>query len=335
MKYRVVVFGVKDTSENIVSFIQENVCPVDLVITISPEVTKKNQVAGYKGLSVLTDQYGIPVHEADSYFLTDEKTQKFLSENEFDIGISMGWQRLIPLSVLDKFKFGIYGFHGNCGYLPFGRGRSPLNWSIILGDTRFNLNLFRYDEKADSPNVFATEMFSITAHDDIRTAQYKNMICSKNLIKKLLAAYQTGKIEIRTCSKDFDSWYTKRTAVDGKVDFHARTREIYNLIRGVAAPFPGAFAYIKDGRHDKEGGEDAGIRDYHADPCGEDQELKGQKMIIWEAHPFDEMIDFSGYAPGEIIDIFDQKLVVRTVDGSLLIDKYESQKEVKTGDILW
>ncbi len=305
MKYKVVVFGVKDTSENIVNFIQEQICPVDLVITISPEVTKKNQVSGYKGLSVLTEKYGIPVHEADSYFLTDEKTQQFMKENEFDIGISMGWQRLIPKSVLDCFQYGIYGFHGNCGYLPFGRGRSPLNWSIILGDTRFNLNMFRYDEKADSPNVFATEMFSITLHDDIRTAQYKNMICSKNLIRRLLQAYKDDNIVIRTASKDYDSWYQKRTAADGKVDFRARTREIYNLIRGVAAPFPGAYAM-----------------------AGED------KVTIWEAHPFDEMIDFSGYAPGEVIDVFDGKPVVRTVDGSLLIDRYECAREIAAGDVL-
>ena len=305
MKYRVVVFGVKDTSENIVSFIQEQICPVDLVITISPEVTKKNQVSGYKGLSVLTEKYGIPVHEADSYFLTDEKTQKFIAENAFDIGISMGWQRLIPPSVLDAFRYGIYGFHGNCGYLPFGRGRSPLNWSIILGDTRFNLNMFRYDEKADSPNVFATEMFSITPHDDIRTAQYKNMICSKNLIRKLLKAYAEDNIMIRTESKDYDSWYNKRTAADGKIDFRGRTRDIYNLIRGVAAPFPGAYAMIGE-----------------------------EKVIVWEAHPFDEMIDFSAYAPGEVIDVFDKKPVVRTVDGSLLIDRYESGREIVVGDLL-
>jgi UDP-4-amino-4-deoxy-L-arabinose formyltransferase/UDP-glucuronic acid dehydrogenase (UDP-4-keto-hexauronic acid decarboxylating) len=327
MKYKVVVFGVKDTSENIVSFIQETICPVDLVITISPEVTKKNQVSGYKGLSVLTEKYGIPVHEADSYFLTDEKTQGFLDENEFDIGISMGWQRLIPPSVLEKFKLGIYGFHGNCGYLPFGRGRSPLNWSIILGDTRFNLNLFRYDEKADSPNVFATEMFSITAHDDIRTAQYKNMICSKNLIKKLLKAYREDRITIKTQSKDFDSWYNKRTEVDGKVDFHARTREIYNLIRGVAAPFPGAFAYVKENNEN-----DSEIR--YRNNC-ESQSAQENKIIIWQAHPFDEMIDFSEYEPGEVIDLFDEKLVIRTVDGSLLIDKYECRRKIRTGDILY
>lgn len=311
MRYKVVVFGVKDTSENIVSYIQENICPVDLVITISPEVTKKNQVSGYKGLSFLTEKYGIPVHEADSYFLTDEKTRKFLSSNEFEIGISMGWQRLIPESVLERFQYGIYGFHGNAGYLPFGRGRSPLNWSIILGDTRFNLNMFRYDEKADSPNVFATEMFSITPHDDIRTAQYKNMICSKNLIRKLLDAYQQGSIPIRTESKDFDSWYQKRTAQDGKVNFRDRTRQIYNLIRGVAAPFPGAFAYVNA----KEPSEE-------------------NRIIIWKAHPFDEMIDFSAYAPGEVIDIFDGKLIIRTVDGSLLIDEYEFKGEIHTGDLL-
>ena len=253
----------------------------------------------------MTEKYGIPVHEADSYFLTDEKTRKFMQENEFEIGISMGWQRLIPQSVLDCFRYGIYGFHGNSGYLPFGRGRSPLNWSVILGDTRFNLNLFRYDEKADSPNVFATEMFSITPHDDIRTAQYKNMICSKRLIRKLLAAYESGHIEIRRDSKDFDSWYEKRTAADGKIDFHKRTRDIYNLIRGVAAPFPGAFVYCKE-----------------------------QEVRVWEAHPFDEMIDFSAYAPGEVIDVFDGKPVVRTVDGSLLIDRYESSLTLEAGDIL-
>jgi UDP-4-amino-4-deoxy-L-arabinose formyltransferase/UDP-glucuronic acid dehydrogenase (UDP-4-keto-hexauronic acid decarboxylating) len=305
MKYRLAVFGVKDTSENIVEFIHKNIRPVDLVITISREVLNRNQVSGFKGLSVLTEKYGIPVFEADSYFLTDEKTRKFMEENEFEIAISMGWQRLIPKDVLDKFQYGVYGFHGNCGYLPFGRGRSPLNWSIIQGDTRFNLNLFRYDENADSPNVFATEMFSLTVHDDIRTAQYKNMICSKNLIRKLLKAYEEKNIQIRQESKDFDSWYMKRTAADGKIDFRGRTRDIYNLIRGVAAPFPGAFAM-----------------------CA------GEKVTVWEAHPFDEMIDFSAYTPGEVVDVFDGKPVVRTVDGSLLIDRYECRRAIEAGDIL-
>ena len=310
MHYKVVVFGVKDTSENIIDFIQGQICPVDLVITIAPKVLEHNQVSGFKGLGFLTDKYGIPVFEADSYFLSDPKTKEFIANNTFDIGIVMGWQRLVPKEVLDAFKHGIFGFHGNCGYLPFGRGRSPLNWSMILGDTRFNLNLFRYDEHADSPNVFATEMFQISEHDDIRTAQYKNMICSKNLIRKLLTTYmEKGEIPIHTDSKDFDSWYNKRTQADGKIDFKDRTRNIYNLIRGVAAPFPGAF-------------------------CFAHVEGKEYKVTVWEAHPFDEMIDFSGFGPGEVVDVFDGKAIIRTVDGSLRIDRYESDLVLKPGMVL-
>ena len=133
---------------------------------------------------------------------------------------------------------------------------------------------------------------------------------SKNLIRKLLTTYlEKGEVTIHTDSKDFDSWYNKRTAADGKIDFKDRTRNIYNLIRGVAAPFPGAFCYA-------------------------DTEDDAHKVTVWQAHPFDEMIDFSGFAPGEVVDIFDGKLVVRTVDGSLLIDKFEAGFEITKGMVL-
>ena len=315
MKYGVTVFGVKDTSENMIEYIHRELCPVDLVITISKEVTRKNQIAGYRGLSGLTDRYGIPVFEANSYFLTDEKTQALIQENTFDLGICMGWQRLIPPSVLDAFPKGIYGFHGNAGYLPFGRGRSPLNWSLILGDGRFNLNLFRYDEKADSPNVFATESFSLTPFDDIRTAQFKNQICSKRLIERLVTTYLSGEeIRVRTDSKDFDSWYNKRTAADGRIDWQGRTRQIYDLIRGVAAPFPGAFSDIRE---------------------EEETEEEGRRITIWAAQPFDDRIDFSRYQPGQIVDIYDGRLIVRTLDGSLLVNRWECEKQPEPGDILY
>lgn len=305
MHYKLVIFGVKDTTDEIVKYVQEKLCPVDLVVTIHPDVLKKNQVSGYQGLSYLTDRYGIEVYEAGSYGLADEETARFFAENTFDLGISMGWQRLVPKAVLDRFSTGVFGFHGNCGYLPFGRGRSPLNWSIILGDSRFILNLFRYDEKADSPNVFANEMCEITPHDTVRTMQYKNMLVSKRLIARLVAAWKAGNVQVQTASKDFDSWYGKRTAADGKLDFRDRTRNLYNLVRGVTWPFPGAFCFCE-----------------------------GKKVTVWSAHPFDGILDLSAYAPGEIVDEFDGRLIVRTVDGSLLIEEYEYDGALLPGMVL-
>ena len=331
MHYHLVVFGVKDTTEDVLRHIAKQGTRIDLLVTIDPEVLSHNQVSGFSPLGKAAEELGIPVWYTKSYGFKDGRSAAFFSGNSFDLGITSGWQRLIPGNVLGAFSKGIFGFHGNCGYLPFGRGRSPLNWSIILGDSRFNLNLFRYDEEADSPNVFAAEMFQITPYDDIRSCQYKNTILQMRLIDRLLAADAKGDIPIRRESKDYDSWYGKRTAEDGKIDFRGRTREIYNLIRGVSAPFPGAFCYVRPDDSRKDEAPDEGNA---APGSGEAADADGGKVIIWEARPFDEVIDFSGYAPGEVAEVFDGRPIVRTVDGSLLIVRYESRTVLKPGMIL-
>lgn len=285
----------------------ENVCGIDCVITIDESTVDTAQISGYSPISQYASAVGARVYQAPSYSLKDEESKQFFEDNSFGIGICMGWQRLIPQEVLKHFKCGIFGFHGSCGYLPYGRGRSPLNWSIINGDTRFNLNLFQYDEKADSPNVYQNRMFEITPFDTIRTLQYKNLLVSYELVTQLIEDYRNDTIRIKRDSKDFDTLYAKRTPQDGKISFLMKTREIYNLIRGVTKPFPGAFAYI-----------------------GNTEE----KVVVWEAVPFDGIMDFSKYQPGEIIEVFDEKPLVRAIDGSLLIQKYESKYTLEKGIIL-
>lgn len=305
MHYNLVLIGAKDTTEYIASYISGNLSKIDLIVTVSDEVKKKNDIAGYNSISQFAESNGIPVFETDDYSLKDDASNAFFSGNTFSLGICMGWQRLIPEEVLDRFDYGVFGFHGSCGYLPYGRGRSPLNWSLVNGDDRIIMNLFRYDREADSPNVFDRIVFDITEHDNIRTLQYKNMICAKQMIKKLVSAHQSGRIAITTESKDPSTWYPKRTAEDGRIDFDSKTREIYNLIRGVTHPFPGAYAFVQD-----------------------------SKVTIWDAAPFDHILDFSEYRPGEIIDIFDGHLVIRTIDGSLLVKDWEADIRLSAGQVM-
>lgn len=304
MRYKIVVFGVKDTTGEILQYIHDQLHPVDLVISIDETVIEQNHISGFLPLSRLTCERNIELFQTESYALSDDNCRGFFEQNEFDIGISMGWQRLIPKYVLDRFRFGVFGFHGSAGYLPFGRGRSPMNWSIINGDERFILNMFRYDDQADSPNVFENILFEITPYDTIRTMQYKSLLCSQVMIRHLLDAYATGEIRVTTASKDFDSWYKKRTPEDGKLDFHGKTRDICNLIRGVTRPFPGAFSMVN-----------------------------GTRVTVWQAHPFDGVMDFSKYAPGEVIAIFDSNIIVRTVDGSIIITDYDTKNSIVAGDI--
>ena len=61
MHYKLVLFGVKDTTEEMVAYIEKNIRKIDLIVTIDPSVLEKNHISGYKGLDYLTDEYGIEV----------------------------------------------------------------------------------------------------------------------------------------------------------------------------------------------------------------------------------------------------------------------------------
>ncbi len=82
MKYGLVLFGAKDTTAEIAAYIQEKIRPVDLVVTIHPDVLAGNQVSGYKGLGYLTQKYEIEVYETHSYWLKDEETIRFFEEQD-------------------------------------------------------------------------------------------------------------------------------------------------------------------------------------------------------------------------------------------------------------
>lgn len=67
------------------------------------------------------------IYQADSYSLKSKADNKFFAgAKEFSLGFCIGWQRLIPVSVLERFSVGVFGMHGSVRNLPFGKGRSRL-----------------------------------------------------------------------------------------------------------------------------------------------------------------------------------------------------------------
>ncbi len=306
MHYPITVFGVKDTTRLFVQYLNENVCHVDLVVTISNKLTEGATISSY-GSMVDLKAFNTEIYETTAYTLDDETTKTFFSNNTFGIGISMGWSRLIPEYVLECFNPGVFGLHGSCGYLPYGQGRATLNWSLIRGDWRYVMHLFKLDKYADSPNIYAKEMFEVNEFDDIRTMQFKDLIVSKRLVSRLLRDYTEGRpITTTYADKDIQEWYKGRKPEDGRISFLMKTREIYNLVRAVTRPFPGAFAFTGD----------------------------KLKVMIWAAQPFDRIIDFSDSRPGEVLDVLDKSLLLRTIDGSLLVTEHECDRLIVKGDIL-
>ena len=306
-KKNIVVFGAKEDTITLLKYLQENICIPDLVITLDPSKTKdKYHISGVGDVFAYCKKNNIKVIGVGDYTLKSIN----LDDYKFDLGICYGWQRIIPQKVLDKFKIGIFGFHASPLGLPFGKGRSPLNWSIIEGRNKVFNHFFKYNSKPDDGLIYSVIKFEINSYDTIDSLNKKSIITAKQQIKELIEDYLNPFVNINKKLKPQkkyikETFYPKRTPKDGKINLNQSTLEIYNLIRAVTKPFPGAFLF------------------------------KGEeKILIWEAVPFDNILDFEEYKLGEIIDNIDGTPILRTSDSALLIKNYQSNLPLKKHDIL-
>lgn len=300
MKYKVVIFGVKTETQELINKFQDN---IDLVVTLNEDEKSKYHISGVDNLC----SQGIEFFHSDNYSLKSDLCDDFFTHNQFDIGVVVGWQRLIPQNILENFKHGIFGFHASPLGLPFGKGRSPANWSMILGFEQVYSHFFQYNEKADDGFIYSTKKLDILPWDNIFTLKQKILFHQIHSIEKLLNDYSQNNIKLSRQDKTLpETFFPKRTPSDGKIDLTKSTEKIFNLIRGCTKPFPGAFLY-----YDKN------------------------KIDIWDAVPFSYELKFKKYRIGEIVKIFEDKsFILKTVDGSLLIKKWTSTCKLKQHAIL-
>lgn len=294
MKYKVVVFGTKQSTSYLINKFKDD---IDLVVTVNDN--KSYNIAGKGDVIGTANDNNIECYSTDDYTL--KSCKEFFENNEFDIGISYGWQRLIPNSILTKFKHGIFGTHASPLGLPYGKGRSPLNWSIIRDFRQVYFNLFKYEVKADSGMIYSKTKFEINDWDTIESIKVKDLIVTKSQVGKLIEDYNNNNIKLFSQKDNIEeTFFPKRSPKDGKIDLSLGVRDTYNLIRGVTKPFPGAFLMCDD-----------------------------MKVTIWNAVPFDNQLDFSDYKVGEIIKFVEgtSKFILKLVDGTLLVNDYECEKD--------
>ena len=293
----VCLFGCKDTTLHVAKFLYSKGADINL-ITIDDKLSAKNQVAGYLNLLEHRKLFK-SVYVAKSYSLKDSEDKKFFESHNFNApGFCIGWQRLIPEYVLEKFEFGVHGMHGSARDLPFGKGRSPMNWSIIEGRTFFYTNLFKYQPGVDDGPIVDRAVFSINAADTAETMHYKNVLSMCNIIDKNFEKLISGNVFYKSQNNNQgDSFYPKRSPKDGIIDWRDSVDNIDKLIRAVSPPFHGAIAFNKS------------------------QETLIYRASIFftdiEDHPFIES------SIGEIVDVFpSNKFLVRCSNGVLIVHEY-------------
>lgn len=268
---------------------------IEGLLHVGPEY--KEKISDYVEMSDYCDKKNISLIRPKSYNLKNKKDIDKICQLDIDVIVSVGWQRLIPEWLLNHCNIGAFGMHGSSYKLPKGRGRSPMNWSLIEGKDHFYTYLFKYDPGIDSGGIVDMQEFEINEWDTIRSLQHKNLISQVKLVLKKLPEILTGKVNYRSQPENSKAtYYPKRVPRDGVIDWRDSTENIYNLIRAVAAPYPGAFTYHN-----------------------------GKKIMIWQAFPFDKKLDFSSENPGTILySFFDDTFVVKTGTDSLYVTKYQA-----------
>ena len=114
----------------------------------------------------------------ESYSLTSATDEAVLMDLPIDLLLVTGWQRLVPNWLLKRCRIGAVGVHGSPMGIRRGRGRSPQNWALLLGATRFSIAIFWLDEGIDSGSVIRETDFPLGPEDDIRTSYMKASLAS-------------------------------------------------------------------------------------------------------------------------------------------------------------
>lgn len=301
---RIAVFGCKATT----LFLLDNLnipYRISHLITIAPEAGAKHDVADYLDLKAEAEKRGVEVYQARYYSLKHADDIAYINGLKLDIAFVMGWQRLVPAEILSGLQIGAFGMHGSAANLPLGRGRSPMNWSIIEGRQAFYTNLFRYDPGVDSGDVVDTFKFQITPQDTAETMHFKNTLAMKFLIERNIESLVHNKFELyRQDTSITPTYYPKRTQEDSLIDWNQDVSALERFIRAVTRPFSGAFTFVGD-----------------------------RLVRIWSAQVFDvHDFGYEKHPAGVVVAVFERgNFLVKCFGGLLLVTNHEAGFSIEKG----
>jgi methionyl-tRNA formyltransferase len=234
----------------------------------------------------LAERHGLALREAKS-LQSPELVTWVRGEVRAEVAFAVGVRVLLPATLYTAFPRGCWGVHDSL--LPAYRGFAPLNWAIINGETETGVSLFRVSDGMDTGEVLLQRRVPIgpvetapEVYEKICAATIEAVLEGHRLLRDHAAqpAPQDHSRATYTCS---------RTPADGLIDWNQPTTSIFNLIRALTFPYPGAFTL-----------------------------LAGRPLYILSAEPVAEAPAYVGRIPGRVVKIGPEGAVeVLTRDGVL------------------
>ena len=156
-----------------------------------------------------------------------------------DVLFSLYYRHMLGADLLSIPGIGAFNVHGSL--LPKYRGRVPVNWAVLHGETETGASLHRMEIKPDAGALLDQQAVAILPNDTAWAVFQKITCATERLLLRCVPLLLEGRARETPLDLPAGSYFGGRRPEDGRIDWQLPAREIHNLIRAVAPPYPGAF----------------------------------------------------------------------------------------------
>jgi methionyl-tRNA formyltransferase len=223
----------------------------------------------------------------------------FIAQAAPDVLWITDYRYLLPPGVCALGRLGAINLHPSL--LPQYRGRAPVNWAILRGETEFGLTAHYIDDGVDTGDIVGQRRFGLTQHEDVGDALARLYPLYVELTSEVITQLDGGTLHRTPQNRSSCPTFPRRTPEDGRVDWNAPARQVWNLIRAVASPYPGAFT-----------------------TCG------AGTLRLWKAA---KIVSFSSSSPGCVLAASSDTLLVACADAALEISHFSVDDDVSPPEV--
>ncbi len=199
----------------------------------------------FEAPAVLAEARGIPVHREPDF--NADHVFEDIRKAAPDLLLSFYFREMIQARFLQIPHLGAYNLHGSL--LPKYRGRAPINWVLVKGETETGVTLHAMTPQPDDGEILAQAPIPIEWDDTALSLTLKAARAGRELVRDCVPRIAEGKAS-RVLQKQIgpSTYFGGRKPQDSRLDFGMTLREAFNQIRAVADPWPNAFLETPKGR---------------------------------------------------------------------------------------
>jgi len=232
-----VVFAYHDVGVRCLKVLLAHGITVPLVIT---HRDNPDENIWFDSVAALAREYDIPTITPENANLP--VTLERIAGERPDFLFSFYFRHMIGLPLLAAARRGALNMHGSL--LPKYRGRVPVNWAVIKGEQETGATLHYMVEKPDAGDIVDRHAIPILADDTAAEVFRKVTFAAEIVLHRSLPLLIAGTAPRLKQELALGSYFGGRKPEDGRIDWNDTAEAVHNLVRGVAPPYPGAFATI-------------------------------------------------------------------------------------------